>query len=61
MAVVYEQQSWEGEIVEEMDVKQRTREAPQPIPRSMETVLGGWTPTYRAGVGAKLEGQKRRC
>jgi len=33
-------------------------EAPQAIPRSTETVLGGWGPTHRTGAGAKLEGEE---
>ena len=34
----------------------RTREASQAIPRSMETILGGWrSSAHRAGIDAKLE------
>lgn len=55
--VIYEQQSWEGQIIDGRDMKQG-REAPQAIPRTMETVLGGLRPSHRAGVGGKLEGEE---
>jgi len=57
MAIIYEQQSWEGEIVKERDMKQG-RKASQAIPRSMETVLGGRRPSQCAEIAAKLEGEE---
>jgi len=51
MAVIYEQQRWDGEIIDERDAKQA-------IPHTMETVVGGCRPTHRARVGANLEGEE---
>ena len=55
--VIYEQQSWQGEIIREKNVKQGA-EGSQAIPDKLETVLGGRRPAHRAGVGSELKGKE---
>ena len=62
MNVVYEQQSWEGEIIDGKGYRQGQGrgEALQAIPRTMQVVLGGRIPSYRPGGWWRAGGHRRR-
>jgi hypothetical protein len=54
MVVIYEQQSWEGEIIDERDMKQG-RGRPRKQYDGNQTFLGGRRSTHRPVLDAKLE------
>ena len=58
MAVIYEQQSWEGEIVERKRYEARAWKASQAIPHGMGTVLGRRRTSHCAGFGRRMKGAK---
>ena len=55
MAVIYEQQSWKGKIVQERDVKQGHG---RPRRQHLVSILGGQCSSHRVEIAAKLEGKE---